>query len=85
MRCRSSSAASGPQPFRWSPPRPSPPTRAWAAWAYLIDGIKIRQFHIALVGALLVTLLALVLDGLLAAAVWVSAPGQADFVAFRVH
>lgn len=42
---------------------------------YLIDGIKIRQFHIALVGALLVTVLALVLDGLLAAAVWASAPG----------
>lgn len=42
---------------------------------YLIDGIKIRQFHIALVGALLVTLLALILDGALAAAVWASAPG----------
>lgn len=42
---------------------------------YLIDGIKVRQFHIALVGALLVTLLALLLDGLLAAAVWASAPG----------
>lgn len=46
---------------------------------YLIDGIKIRQFHIALVGALLVTLLALLLDGLLAAAVWVSAPGAGRF------
>ena len=42
---------------------------------YLIDGIKIRQFHIALVGALLVTVLALVLDGLLALAVWASVPG----------
>ena len=42
---------------------------------YLIDGIKIRQFHIALVGALLVTVLALVLDGLLALAVWTSVPG----------
>lgn len=42
---------------------------------YLIDGIKERQFHIALVGALLVALLALVLDGLLALAVWASAPG----------
>ena len=42
---------------------------------YLIDGIKVRQFHIALVGALLVTILALLLDGILAAAVWASAPG----------
>ncbi len=42
---------------------------------YLIDGIKVRQFHLALVGALLVTMLALVLDGLLAAALWASAPG----------
>ena len=42
---------------------------------YLIDGIKVRQFHIALVGALLVTVLALLLDGLLALAVWASVPG----------
>ena len=42
---------------------------------YLIDGIKVRQFHLALVGALLVTVLALLLDGLLAAAVWASVPG----------
>lgn len=42
---------------------------------YLIDGIKEREFHIALVGALLVALLALVLDGLLALAVWASVPG----------
>jgi len=42
---------------------------------YLIDGIKVRQFYLALVGALMVTLLALVLDGLLALAVWVSVPG----------
>lgn len=42
---------------------------------YLIDGIKVRQFHIALVGALLVTVLALLLDGLLALAVWASMPG----------
>jgi osmoprotectant transport system permease protein len=42
---------------------------------YLIDGIKVRQFHLALVGALMVAALALVLDGLLALAVWVSAPG----------
>ncbi|MCV7038996.1 ABC transporter permease [Mycolicibacterium moriokaense] len=42
---------------------------------YLIDGIKVREFYLALVGALMVTALALVLDGLLAFAVWVSAPG----------
>jgi len=42
---------------------------------YLIDGIKVRQFHIALVGALLVTVLALLIDGLLALAVWASMPG----------
>lgn len=42
---------------------------------YLIDGIKVRQFHIALVGALLVAALALILDAALAFAVWVSVPG----------
>lgn len=42
---------------------------------YLIDGIKVRQFYLALVGALLVTALALILDGLLAMAVWASVPG----------
>ena len=42
---------------------------------YLIDGIKVRQFYLALVGALLVTALALVLDALLALAVWASTPG----------
>ena len=42
---------------------------------YLIDGIKIREFYIALVGALMVTALALLLDALLAFAVWASAPG----------
>ena len=42
---------------------------------YLIDGIKERQFQLALVGALMVAALALILDGLLALAVWVSAPG----------
>ncbi|OBJ28227.1 ABC transporter permease [Mycobacterium colombiense] len=42
---------------------------------YLIDGIKEREFHLALVGALMVAALALVLDGLLAVAVWISAPG----------
>ena len=42
---------------------------------YLIDGIKVREFHIALVGALMVTVLALLLDGLLALAVRASVPG----------
>lgn len=42
---------------------------------YLIDGIKVRQFHLALVGALMVAALALILDAALAFAVWVSAPG----------
>ena len=42
---------------------------------YLIDGIKVRQFYLALVGALMVTVLALLLDGLLALAVWASVPG----------
>lgn len=42
---------------------------------YLIDGIKEREFHLALVGALMVAALALVLDGLLAVAVWISVPG----------
>lgn len=42
---------------------------------YLIDGIKERQFHIALVGALMVAALALSLDGLLALAGWASVPG----------
>jgi osmoprotectant transport system permease protein len=42
---------------------------------YLIDGIKVRQFHLALVGALMVTALALLLDAIMAFAVWLSAPG----------
>ncbi|WP_414686082.1 ABC transporter permease [Mycobacterium sp.] len=42
---------------------------------YLIDGIKERQFQLALVGALMVAALALILDGLLALAVWAAAPG----------
>jgi osmoprotectant transport system permease protein len=42
---------------------------------YLIDGIKVRQFYLALVGALLVTALALILDAALAFAVWASVPG----------
>ena len=43
---------------------------------YLIDGIKVRQFYIALVGALMVTALALILDAALAFAVWASVPGS---------
>jgi osmoprotectant transport system permease protein len=46
---------------------------------YLIDGIKVRQFHIALVGALMVTALALILDAALAFAVWASVPGTGRF------
>lgn len=42
---------------------------------YLIDGIKVREFYLALVGALMVTALALILDALLAFAVWSSVPG----------
>lgn len=42
---------------------------------YLIDGIKEREFHLALVGALMVAALALVLDELLAVAVWIAVPG----------
>ena len=43
---------------------------------YLIDGIKVREFYLALVGALMVTALALILDALLALAVWSSVPGS---------
>jgi osmoprotectant transport system permease protein len=43
---------------------------------YLIDGIKVRQFYIALVGALMVTALALVLDAMLAFGEWASVPGS---------
>lgn len=42
---------------------------------YLIDGIKVRQFYLALVGALLVAALALALDAALALAVRASRPG----------
>lgn len=42
---------------------------------YLIDGIREREFQLALVGALAVAALALILDGLLALAVWLSVPG----------
>jgi osmoprotectant transport system permease protein len=46
---------------------------------YLIDGIKVRQFYLALVGALMVTALALILDAALAFAVWLSEPGADRF------
>lgn len=42
---------------------------------YIFDGIGLYRYDLVLVGALLVAVLALVLDGLLAAAVWASAPG----------
>jgi osmoprotectant transport system permease protein len=42
---------------------------------YLIDGIKMREFQLALVGAFMVAVLALILDALLALAVWLSVPG----------
>lgn len=42
---------------------------------YLIDGIKVRQFHIALVGALMVAALALLIDGAMACAIWAAVPG----------
>ncbi|MFF0491671.1 ABC transporter permease [Nocardia sp. NPDC003482] len=42
---------------------------------YIFDGISLYKYDRVLVGALLVAALALVLDGLLAWAVWASAPG----------
>ncbi|WP_072687495.1 ABC transporter permease [Rhodococcus marinonascens] len=42
---------------------------------YIFDGLALRQYDRVLVGALLVTILALVVDGLLALAVWASIPG----------
>jgi osmoprotectant transport system permease protein len=50
---------------------------------YLIDGIKVRQFYLALVGALMVTALALILDAVLAFAVWMSVPGTGRLQKFR--
>lgn len=41
----------------------------------LIDGIKVREFHLAVAGALLVAVLALILDAVLGFAVWLSVPG----------
>lgn len=42
---------------------------------YIFDGIGLYRYDLVLVGALLVAALALILDAILAAAVWVSAPG----------
>ncbi|APA96053.1 ABC transporter permease [Nocardia seriolae] len=42
---------------------------------YIFDGISLYRYDKVLVGAILVAALALVLDGLLAFAVWLSAPG----------
>ncbi|WP_433576504.1 ABC transporter permease [Nocardia brasiliensis] len=42
---------------------------------YIFDGISLYRYDRVLVGALLVAVLAMVLDGLLALAVWVSTPG----------
>ena len=46
---------------------------------YLIEGIKVREFYLALVGAVMVTVLALILDAVLAAVVWWSEPGTDRF------
>ncbi|GGK47340.1 ABC transporter permease [Nocardia camponoti] len=42
---------------------------------YIFDGIGLYRYDLVLVGALLVAALALVLDGLLAFAIWLSIPG----------
>jgi osmoprotectant transport system permease protein len=42
---------------------------------YIFDGISLYRYDLVLVGAILVAALALVLDGVLALAVWASAPG----------
>ncbi|MFI9401104.1 ABC transporter permease [Nocardia sp. NPDC052316] len=42
---------------------------------YIFDGISLYQYDRVLVGALLVAVLAMVLDGVLALAVWASTPG----------
>jgi osmoprotectant transport system permease protein len=42
---------------------------------YIFDGISLYRYDRVLVGALLVAVLAMLLDGLLAFAVWASAPG----------
>lgn len=52
---------------------------------YLIDGIKVREFYLALVGALVVTALALILDAVLAFVVWLSEPGTNRFSKMPQH
>jgi osmoprotectant transport system permease protein len=42
---------------------------------YIFDGIALHRYDRVLVGAVLVALLAMIFDGLLALAVWLSAPG----------
>ena len=42
---------------------------------YIFDGLALRQYDRVLVGAILVAIVALVVDGLLALAVWASVPG----------
>ncbi|MFE3101825.1 ABC transporter permease [Nocardia tengchongensis] len=46
---------------------------------YIFDGISLYRYDKVLVGAILVAALALVLDGLLAFVVWLSAPGTGRF------
>ncbi|WP_051021227.1 ABC transporter permease [Nocardia araoensis] len=46
---------------------------------YIFDGISLYRYDRVLVGALLVAVLAMLLDGLLAFAVWISAPGTGRF------
>ncbi|MEU2087693.1 ABC transporter permease [Nocardia beijingensis] len=46
---------------------------------YIFDGISLYRYDRVLVGALLVAVLAMLLDGLLAVAVWASAPGVDRF------
>ncbi|WP_194826501.1 ABC transporter permease [Nocardia sp. XZ_19_231] len=42
---------------------------------YIFDGLGLHRYDLVLVGAMLVAVLALVLDGILAVAVWASVPG----------
>ena len=46
---------------------------------YIFDGLGNYEYDIVMVGAILVALLALVIDGLLALAVWASVPGTGRF------
>ena len=42
---------------------------------YIFDGLALRSYDRVLVGAILVAVLALLVDAILAAAVWASVPG----------